>query len=274
MRAKMREQFKKIKYMSATTDVWSRCNRSYIAVTVHYFEDKFQMQSKFIACERFIGNHTNEKVASKLKSILERFGILNKVFFITTDGAGEYTAAFKYHGDNYSSIRSLDQEMDINSLMGTAADKSLAEDILEDECCSDEETCVVRNFNELCTMPYGTQNQEPTVNSERNDEAFVVHDLEPEGPLRMLPNINRIGCSAHLLDKLGKKDALLALDDEAYYEMHQNVFNKLKSIWNIKDSRLNSEIFQRITGRQIIGPHRIRWSKTFEAVSKFELLFL
>ena len=63
-----------------------------------------------------------------------------------------------------------------------------------------------------------------------------MHELESEGPLKILPNLNRISCLAHLLDKLGKKEALLALDDLAYYEMHQKVFSKLKAIWSIKDS--------------------------------------
>lgn len=65
------------------------------------------MKTEFIACELFEGHHTNDKVAEKLNGIFQRFEILEKVYFITTDGAGEYVAAFKYHSDNYRSIQSL-----------------------------------------------------------------------------------------------------------------------------------------------------------------------
>lgn len=44
-------------------------------------------------------------MTEKLKFIFERYGILGKVFFITTDGAGEYTAALKRYGDDYRSLQ-------------------------------------------------------------------------------------------------------------------------------------------------------------------------
>lgn len=112
-----------------------------------------------------------------------------------------------------------------------------------------------------------------TVNqtNEHNDR-FIVHELfsteqSVVEPIKLLPNLNRVACSAHMLDKLGKIDALNALDDIDFANMHKKVFDKLETIWNIKNSRLCSEVFHRITGRKIIGPHKIRWSKTFDAVS-------
>lgn len=289
MKQKMKEEFKAVDYMSATTDIWSRSNRSYIAVTVHYFNEKLELQSKFIALDRFIGNHTNIRVAQKLREIFDRFGINEKVFFITTDGAGEYTAALKYHGDNYHSVQCLDQEIDYEFLLGTAPGSEMLDADIEDD--SDSETDVdamVHNANELRTMPYNVTNTSATVTATSSDttsntnngsdsgEAFVVHELftsneiesEPL-PVQLLPNTNRISCSAHILDKLGKVDALKANSDEDYSVMYEKVFKKLRSIWGIKDSRLDAELFKRITGRQLIGPHRIRWSKTFDAVSTY-----
>lgn len=275
MKTKMKEEFKKVQFMSATTDVWSRSNRSYIAVTVHYFDQNWQLQSKFLACERFTSNHTNDKVAEKLRGIFQNYGILEKVFFITTDGAGEYRAALKYHGDNYSSIQFLDHDLDFDVLLGTSADLEFETEI-QDESDSDMEAAsMVRNSYELHSMPYDVRNQNNSNshNVRTDNEAFTVHELfNSEDSLKMLPNMNRISCSAHLLDKLGKNDALLANNDSDYDEMFKKVFTKLKAIWAIKESRLSAELFKRITGRQIIGPHRIRWSKTFEAVSKLLIL--
>lgn len=79
--------------------------------------------------------------------------------------------------------------------------------------------------------------------------------------------MNRIGCSSHMLDKVGKKDALKANVNKAYAAMYDRVFATLNTIWAQKDSRLSAEIFTRTTGRKLIGPHRIRWLKTYDAVS-------
>lgn len=99
---------------------------------------------------------------------------------------------------------------------------------------------------------------------EANHDVFVVHEL----PIHVLANMNRIDCSAHKLEKLGRKDAAKAegLDPE-YDDLHERVFVKLQAIWKLKDSRLNAEVFFRKTGRKVVGPHRIRWLKTHEAVS-------
>lgn len=86
----MKAKYRNVEYMSATSDVWERSNRSYIAVSVHYFDDNLVLHTEFIACERFMGHHTNDKVAEKLRSIFDRFEIVDKVFSITTDGTGEF----------------------------------------------------------------------------------------------------------------------------------------------------------------------------------------
>ncbi|XP_055325692.1 uncharacterized protein LOC129579565 [Sitodiplosis mosellana] len=83
----------------------------------------------------------------------------------------------------------------------------------------------------------------------------------------LLPNSNRISCSSHMLEKLARIDSKKAeTDDEVYGAAHKRVFDKLQQIWDLKASRLSSEIFHGITGKKLIGPHRIRWLKTFDAV--------
>lgn len=266
--------------MSATTDIWERSNRSYIAVSVHYFDDNLKLHTDFIACERFTGRHTNDKVAEKLREIFDRFGILGKVFFITTDGAGEYTAAMKYFGDNYRSVQNLNSEVDFDWLLASnnPPDHSLNSDSVvsedDDQNSDTDESLMVRDAIDLRTMPYTvapSDTESTNTNDPRQDEErFIVRELfssSESEPTDLLPNLNRIGCSAHLLDKLGKKDALNASSDERYANKYKQVFDKLEKIWDIKNSRLYAEAYSSITGHQILGPHRIRWSKTFDAVS-------
>lgn len=113
----MKYIFEYVEFFSATFDVWSRSNRSFFAVSVHYIDSISEAgNTKFFACESFEGNHTNDKIAEKLNQIFDRFGILEKVFFLTTDGAGEYVAAAKYYGDNYRSMQSPISDEDIEWL--------------------------------------------------------------------------------------------------------------------------------------------------------------
>lgn len=119
----LKENFKNVNFMSATSDIRSRRNKSFIAVSVHYYEPKtLELKSSFIACQHFPGRHTNDKVAEMLKSIFDRFDILAKVFFITTDGAGEYTAALKYYGNNYRSMKDCLIERDDWLFSGSGVD--------------------------------------------------------------------------------------------------------------------------------------------------------
>lgn len=79
--------------------------------------------------------------------------------------------------------------------------------------------------------------------------------------------MNRIGCSSHMLDKIGAKDSVKANSDTSYKNMYDKVFGKLHVIWDTKSKRLCAEEFTRITKKKLIGPHRIRWMKTFGAVT-------
>lgn len=279
----MIETFKGVPYLCATTDIWTRSNRSFIAVTVHFLDlNSFELKTKYIACENFPGHHTHDKVAEKLHSIFDRYGILEKVFFVTTDGAREYEAAFAKFGDNYHSINLLNTDEEDLAWLNTVASTSSASssaaatdnenetssnripnvDHTELESDSDESDDPNLFMQiEKARMPNEDENE---IHSDPN--AFVVHELPLSLPL--LKYANRIDCGAHKIDKLGSIDALNANNsDYSYAELYTRVFKKLEAIWNLKDSRLSAEIFERITGRKLTRPHRIRWLKTFESVN-------
>lgn len=280
-----RESFKKVKFLSATTDIWSKSNKSFIAVTVHYFEE-LKLKSKFIACEYFAGQHTHDKVANKLKSIFERFGILEKVFFTTTDGAGEYTAAFRYFGNNYRSIR-LQENLEWLEISGVGAShnaveiaggsasnsgldssSSMNQGNANGNHCSDSESDSSDDDDTFIFNEKNEHNSNVNAAGTTNDssESFRIEELP------VLRGMNRIDCSAHKLEKVGGKDSLNAKSDSNYSDLYDKTFEKLEKIWHLKESRLKAEIFTRITGKKLIGPHRIRWMKKFNAVSILYLL--
>lgn len=265
----LKEKFKKIKYFSSSTDIWSRSNRSFIAVSVHYFDstsDKCAepvLKTDFIACAYFSGRHTHDRVAEKLSAIFERFGIKEKVFFATTDGAGEYVAAFKYFGDDYQSIY-LNDENDVD--ISVAGNSSVANSHSPATSCQ-EDSIVQNDFEDDSSENFIYKGDSST---SLDMDSFVIHDLDSifgtESDGRILGKMNRIDCSAHKIDKLASIDADKVDDGSDYAKIHSHVFGKLHQIWSLKDSRISAEIFKQLTGKCIIGPHRIRWIKLYEAV--------
>lgn len=272
----MKEKFKDVKYFSATTDIWTRSNRSFIAVSVHYFDCSLDeraepvLKTNFIACEHFSGRHTHDRVAEKLGAIFDRFEIKEKVYFVTTDGAGEYVAAFKYFGDNYESIHLPDEnDISITSASNTTATLAESNSVVDDATAhesttagqsmqDDKEQMMDTDFDTDSLMDVMYKGDLPKNAKEIENDSFVLHDLNGILDLvtqncSILGKINRIDCSAH--------------DNSDYATICTSIFGKLYEIWAPKDSRLSSEIFKQLTGKSIIGPHRIRWLKLFEAVS-------
>lgn len=266
LREKLKKSFENVNYFSATSDVWSRSNKSFIAVSVHYYENNSmeKIRSDFIACEHFKGHHTHDRVAQRLSEIFDRFGIRDRVYFITTDGAGEYRAAFTHFGKNYREIHMLDDSESDVDLFNRSSDNS-ANEVNEDNSSMDRNESLVDDEYESDDDP------DTFIRSNSNDgnadaaDAFRIIDVFTTE--FSLGNMDRIDCSSHKLDKIGKIDSKNAIGkDEEYDKLHEGVFIKLESIWSLKDSRINAEVFLRITGRKVIGPHRIRWLKTCEAV--------
>lgn len=132
---------------------------------------------------------------------------------------------------------------------------------------------VLQNGNEedesIAESSTSTNRNEITVQRVFQDDNDNNDDINSDNaPFPQLPNMNRIDCSSHKLDKLGKIDVENAKTDPVYNEIHSGVLNTLEKIWSLKDSRLSAEVFTQITNRKLIGPHRIRWLKTFDAVCK------
>lgn len=270
----MIEKFKTIDYFSATSDIWSRSNRSFIAVSVHYYEEKtLELQTSFIACESFQGHHTMDRVAQKLNVIFDRFGILEKVFFITTDGAAEYVAALKYNGDNYCSIHALTDEHDVDWLHSTDANTTPQSNDFNDNDTEPDSDYDIESDSDMIRIDTASAAEARTSFAGSEDEIrFIVHDIFEDEEVEALPllrKMNRIACSSHRLDKVGKIDSLYAQNDPAYDAAYKRAFHVLEAIWDEKNSRLNAEIFTKITGRKLIGPHKIRWMKTYDAVHNF-----
>lgn len=250
-----------MEYFSATTDIWTRSNKSFIAVSVHYYDDNLNLKSAFISCESFEGRHTKERVGEKLKEIFNQYGILDKVFYLTTDGAGEFVFALKSYGDDNRSHQFLNEpnyidwvskEQNPESKINTSADTNveLMPENAEQHTVDSDSDEFVEHEDDFIRISYDENPSE--------DESIIIHNIcsdDDREPL--LGKMNRIACSSHRLEKIGRIDSNNATNDPDYKEIHDHVFKVLYKIWDQKDSRINAEFFFTTTGKRLIGPHRI-----------------
>ena len=83
------KQLKDADYYCITTDMWSsRAKQSYIAVTIHYLTDSFDMRSYLLETKEFPEVHTGDMIAESLQQILTEWELdPGKLLAATTDNA-------------------------------------------------------------------------------------------------------------------------------------------------------------------------------------------
>ncbi|KAK9035094.1 hypothetical protein V6N11_077145 [Hibiscus sabdariffa] len=71
-----------------TCDGWSACtSRSYFALTAHYVDNNWKLQSKILNFRRFPPPHDGESIYKFVKKMLCEWGLEKKAFTITLDNA-------------------------------------------------------------------------------------------------------------------------------------------------------------------------------------------
>ncbi|KAM7296462.1 uncharacterized protein ISCGN_021620 [Ixodes scapularis] len=95
-----REKFSGQSYVATTADIWSTHHRSFMGVTVHWIDaDTLSRRSLALACRRFPGSHTYDRIAEMLEDIRQSFDISReKVVATVTDNASNFAKAFREFG--------------------------------------------------------------------------------------------------------------------------------------------------------------------------------
>ncbi|XP_040063760.1 uncharacterized protein LOC115330107, partial [Ixodes scapularis] len=95
-----REKLSGQSYVATTADIWSTHHRSFMVVTVHWIDaDTLSRRSLALACRRFPGSHTYDRIAEMLEDIRQSFDISReKVVATVTDNASNFAKAFREFG--------------------------------------------------------------------------------------------------------------------------------------------------------------------------------
>ncbi|XP_061880880.1 zinc finger BED domain-containing protein 4-like [Entelurus aequoreus] len=97
-RSKLKTQLSHTDHVSVTVDIWSdRKMRGFLGVTVHWMDkeaERIQLKSNLLACERFKGSHTAERICDKFEAICDEYNIKAKLDYIISDNAANMRKAF------------------------------------------------------------------------------------------------------------------------------------------------------------------------------------
>ena len=78
----------KIKWLHATTDNWTSCQKySYLGITAHFLTEKFALKSLTLCLKHFIGEHSAENLKETINDVFESLNITHKIVSICSDSA-------------------------------------------------------------------------------------------------------------------------------------------------------------------------------------------
>lgn len=96
---KLKEQIKLNKFVCTTADVWSTKHRSFLGYTCHWIDENFNRKSVALACRRFSGRHTHDRIRDLMVEIHAQFDLsISNVTATITDNGSNFVKAFKEFG--------------------------------------------------------------------------------------------------------------------------------------------------------------------------------
>lgn len=237
-----------------------------MGVNVHFIDDDLEIQSFTIALERFGGAHDYLSVAIRVNDIYRKFGISGKVHAVTTDQGSELVACFKHCGDDYVSYDAWCSE-DENTFWPQGGEitenEEFDSDIVPVNLLPENDDISETQLGDFLQV---------MENKGSDDEEFQVQMVDlrcvDKNPIEELPI--RIKCGAHSLNSLCKSDAHFSLiSSPTYRRTYVTVFRKLNQLWNKILQKQGGETIRKYLGRNLIRPHKIRWSSIYDSVQYF-----
>jgi hypothetical protein len=88
------ECLQSVSSIAITSDIWSgNAKEDYLSVVAHYVSKDWVLEKRVIGLRLIETAHTGENIAERVLSVLEDYGVANKVFSVTLDNASSNTKA-------------------------------------------------------------------------------------------------------------------------------------------------------------------------------------
>lgn len=235
--ASVKTKLESAAWVAITLDIWTdrRCH-SFLGVTGHTYADctPEKMLIKFVA---FRGSHTGVKIAEKLDSILEEYGIKDKVSFFVTDSAANMLKAM------HVMLELPKQQEDVEQ-SGTSS--------------SEEENNTTTDDDDSYMPDDAVDDSTAWENLSSVDQNVVDQHLAAR------QDAARLACFAHTL-QLVVKDGLSKLTSTKGQNLHAIMGKCVKMASMCHQSALFRGSFETVfgTGRAIPAANSTRWNSTY-----------
>lgn len=244
----LKERIDNSKYLCLTADGWSNQSRSYMGVTIHFFDDKLKKRSFLLGFRRMFGRHTYEAIKDILLKIIKDFKInLSKIRHIVTDGASNFEKAFKVYGTMDDESIDEQETNDEENVYDVVDDEATVDDLFESEA-------------DTIFIPPGTEPFKIDLNNSFDDDDDI--DRLPQ----------QLKCYSHSLNRLGIDfDKAIKIKEKKGHDILESGYNKLKKLWTLcKRSSVANEIVESTCGRSFPQPISTRWNYKTDSIEQAE----
>ncbi|CAH1115734.1 unnamed protein product [Psylliodes chrysocephalus] len=121
-------QLSNCNYVCTTADIWSSKKRSFLGVTCHWIDQDLSRRSVALACRRFEGTHSFDKIGELMDEIHRAYNLDNKKNLATvTDNGSNFVKCFKEFGILLDSHYNVGNENDQTQEGETETEETLLE---------------------------------------------------------------------------------------------------------------------------------------------------
>lgn len=249
MKTKLQSEFSNTDYICTTADLWSSANRSFLGMTAHWIDKQnLTRKSVGLACVRFLGTHSFDKIALAINQTHASFNIESKVVKTCTDNGSNMVKAFSV----YSCPNDLNDSASFSHTTAavTATDEAGAELGAESNGGdSDEEA----SEEEVTSFIPGVSDAIAKYKADSDDITLPEH----------------LRCCSHTLNLVATTDAEKALNDNTYKKLYRQSMAKATALWNMTSrSTKAADAAFGIIGFRFSVPCITRWNSYYDATKK------
>ncbi|CAH2091347.1 unnamed protein product [Euphydryas editha] len=247
----LKKQLRDIKTVCTTADIWSGKKRSFLGVTCHWINSDLQRVSATLACRRFAGTHSYDRIALLLESIHTEFDLdSQKVLATVTDSGSNFVKAFKEFGLEEESCNFSDVESE------TEGGESIS--VVRQESSTSSST------NQMLMNPLS--DIDPLSLSKEDVTTKESSALPPS--IRQLPS--HLRCCAHKLSLCRTSDSnkVLNAPNTRLSIIHKQILQKCTTLWNAANRPKSAEIIQGIIGHTLSRPGATRWNSVYDSLKQ------
>ncbi|XP_023314660.1 uncharacterized protein LOC106651121 [Trichogramma pretiosum] len=238
----IKNEIKTVEHVCLTADVWSSPTRSFMGVTAHWINrQSFERRSAALACRRFRGTHSYDRISEILFDISNEYDLNNsKVVGTVTDNCSNFVKAFRVFGNSDDISVDNDDEMETIDLKNALKDGI---NVMTDDYNSSDDRAE---------------------SADRLDEDFNIEaSTFPDDVITLSRHFR---CASHTLNLIATTDTANFMKKNKQFEtVHSDIVEKCEKVWKSLKSVKKREALVKHIGESIKRPNATRWNSFFDA---------